>query len=185
MQRFPPLGIIALILLGCGGGDSTAPPAVPDLAGTYQGEFTVTASGGATNPSPGTFPATATISQQKSNLSIVIVAPQGGALTFNGTIAAGGDIALENDAGLMFLAGALPQCSFADAVASNTASRAGGRLILKSNIVGASCRTDTGCATACWAKRRTGSSPRSKPPRATRWSVRPCSTKCTAASPPR
>ncbi len=139
MKRLPLLGTMALTWLGCGGGDSTGPPTIPDVAGTYQGELTVTAASAVANQNLGTFPATGTISQQKSNLSIVIVAPQGGAFSFSGTIGAGGAITLGSETGLMFLEEALPQCSFADAVASNSVSPVRARLILTANIVGASC----------------------------------------------
>jgi hypothetical protein len=138
MKRLPLLGGMAL-LVGCGGGDSTGPPTVPDLAGTYQGEFVITSSSAVANRNLGTFPASATISQQKSNLSIVIVAPQGGALSFSGTIVEGGAITLDSETGLTFLAGVLPQCSFTGAVATNSAVRDRGRLFLTANIVGASC----------------------------------------------
>jgi hypothetical protein len=126
-------------MLGCGGGDSTGPPTVPDVAGTYQGEFTVTASSAAANRNLGTFPGTATISQQKSNVSIVIVAPQGGALTFSGTIVEGGAVTLDNETGLTFLEGVFPGCSFTDAMATNSAFPVRSRLILTADIVGAWC----------------------------------------------
>ena len=134
-----PLPGLALVLLGCGSGDSTGPSTLPDIAGTYEGEFTVTASSAVANQNLGTFPATATISQQKSNLSIVVVAPQGAALTFNGTVAAGGAITLDDEAGLAFLSGPLPACSFTDAVTTSQASPAGNRLLLTADVVGASC----------------------------------------------
>jgi hypothetical protein len=139
MTRLPLLGGMTLLLVGCGGGDSTGPPTVPDIAGTYQGEVSATASSAVANQNLGTFPGTATISQQKSNVSIVVVPPQGGALTLSGTIAAGGAITLDNEAGLTLLQGALPQCSFAGAPSTNRASLTQGRLILTANIVGASC----------------------------------------------
>ena len=139
MTRLSSLGSIALMLLGCGDGDSIGPGTVPDIAGTYQGEFTVTASSAAANQNVGAFPATATISQQKSNLSIVIVPSQGGALTFSGTVVEGGATTLDNEVGLMFLEGELPQCSFTEAEATNKAFPVGGRLILTADIVNAAC----------------------------------------------
>jgi hypothetical protein len=138
-KRFSVLGSMAFLLLGCGDGDSISPTGVPDVAGTYHGEFTVTASSAAANQSVGAFPATATISQQKSNLSIVIVPPEGGALTFSGTIADGGATTLDSEAGLMFLEGELPQCSFTEAEATNKAFPVGGGLILTADIVNAAC----------------------------------------------
>ena len=138
MRRLALLAGVAL-MPGCGGADSTGPPTVPDVAGTYQGEVTVAASSAVANQNLGTFPATATISQQKSNLSIVIVAPEGDALTFSGTIVEGGAVTLDNEAGLTFLDGVFPRCSFADAVATSSAVPVRGRLSLTANIVGASC----------------------------------------------
>ena len=139
MTRAAVLAGVVLTLTGCGGGDSTGPATLPDIAGTYEGEFTVSASSAVANQSLGRFPATATISQQKSNLSIVVVAPQGGAFTFIGTVAAGGAITLDDEAGLAFLSGALPSCSFTGAVATSHALPARGRLVLTADVTGASC----------------------------------------------
>lgn len=139
MKWFPLLGNMALMLAACGGGDSTGPPTVPDVAGTYQGEFTLTATSAVANQNLGTFPATGTISQQKSNLSIVIAPPEGGAFAFSGSIMAGGKITLDSQAAQTFLEGTLPQCSFTGVVATNSALAIRGRLIVNANIVGASC----------------------------------------------
>jgi hypothetical protein len=91
------------------------------------------------NQSLGSFPATATITQQGSNVSIAVVDQQGGSFTTSGTIAAGGAITLDNEPDLSFLAAALPQCSFANAVATNSGSVVGNRFVLTANVVGASC----------------------------------------------
>ena len=102
-------------------------------------EFIVTSSSAAGNQNLGTFPATATISQQKSNLSIIIVPPQGGALTFSGTIAEGGATTLDSEAGLMFLEGELPECSFEEATTASEAIPDAGSLTLTAAVAGASC----------------------------------------------
>jgi hypothetical protein len=138
-MRNPLVGAVAVMVLSCGGGDSTGPPEIPQVAGTYQGAFTITASSSAASQNLGTFPGTATITQQGSRLSIAIVDPQGGSFTFAGTIAAGGAITLDNDPDLSTLEAALPQCSFAGAVANNSASVVSGRFVATANVIGASC----------------------------------------------
>lgn len=133
------LGGMVMVLAGCGGGDSTEPATVPDIAGSYQGQVTATASSAVASQNLGTFPATATISQQKANVSIVVVPPQGGALTLNGTVAPGGAITLDPELSLALLEDALPQCSFTGASSTNRAFLTQGRLILTADIAGASC----------------------------------------------
>jgi hypothetical protein len=133
------LGGMAFVLLACNAGDSTDSPTLPDLAGAYAGEFTVAASSAVANQNLGPFPATATISQQKSNVSIVVVAPEGGALTFHGTVAAGGAITLDDEADLAFLSGRFPACSFTSVTTTNRALPSQGRLVLTANVSGASC----------------------------------------------
>jgi autotransporter translocation and assembly factor TamB len=139
MKSFAFLSGIALMVLGCGGGDSTAPPEVPNVAGTYEGAFTLTASSTAGNQNLGSFPATATITQQGSDLSIAIADQEGGSLTFTGTVVAGGAITLDDEPDLSGIEAALPQCSFASAVANNSASVVSGTFVATANVVGASC----------------------------------------------
>jgi hypothetical protein len=139
MKQIAVITALALFLGGCGDGDSTSPPSVPDVAGTYSGAFTVSASSSAGNQNLGTVPATATVTQRGADLSIAVVGQQGESFTTDGTIAAGGAIDLNNDPDLSFLAAALPQCSFTDAAASNSGSVTGGTLVLTASVVGASC----------------------------------------------
>lgn len=93
MGRVPVLLALIAVIAGCGGGSDATGPSVPDVAGTYQGAFTLTASSTAGSQNLGVFPATATITQRKTNLSISIVDQQGGSITFTGIVAAGGAIA--------------------------------------------------------------------------------------------
>lgn len=139
MRRLVSHGLIALALAGCSGGDSTGPPSIPDLAGAYDGEFTVRASTAVADQNLGSFPATATISQQKSGVSIVVVPPQGGTFSFSGTVLPGGAVTLEDDAGVSFLTLQLPQCDFTGAEVTSKAFPQDGRLIITADITGAVC----------------------------------------------
>jgi hypothetical protein len=134
-----PLVAVALLLAGCGDEDSISPPNVPDVAGSYRGAFTVTASSSAGTQNLGSFPATGVIVQQGSDLSIGVIDPQGESFSFTGTIAPGGAIRLDDDPDLTVLSEALPQCSFADAVATNNGSVVASTLVLTANVTGASC----------------------------------------------
>src|SRR5688572_17561721 len=125
-----PLVAVALLLAGCGDGDSTSPPSVPNVAGSYRGAFTVTASSSAGTQNLGSFPATGAIVQQGSDLSIGVIDSQGESFSFTGTIAPGGAISLDDDPDLTVLSEALPQCSFADAVATNSGSVVANTLVL-------------------------------------------------------
>jgi hypothetical protein len=141
MNRFPPLLAIALLLAACGGseGDSTGPPPIPDLAGAYDGEFTVRASIDIADQDLGSFPATATLSQQKSGISIVIVPEQGGTFSFSGTVLSNGAITLEDEAGISFLTLELPQCDFTEAVVASKAFPQDDGLVLTADVSGAVC----------------------------------------------
>jgi hypothetical protein len=134
-----PLLAVALLLAGCGSGDSTSPPNVPDIAGSYRGTATVTASSSAGTETLASFPATGVIVQQGSGLEIAVIDSQGEAFEFTGTIAPGGGVSLDDDPDLTTLSDALPQCSFTDAVANNNGSVVANSLILTANVTGASC----------------------------------------------
>jgi hypothetical protein len=130
---------VAWLLIGCGGGDSASPPSVPDVAGSYRGSFTVTASSSAGTENLGSFPATGVVIQQGSGLEIGVLDPQGESFSFTGTIAPGGGISLDDEPDLTTLSEALPQCSFTDAVVTNNGSVVANMLVLTANVTGASC----------------------------------------------
>jgi hypothetical protein len=143
MDRIAPLGLIvalSLLVAACGSeGDSTTPPSTPDIAGAYQGEFTVRASSDVADQDIGTFPATATISQQKAGISIVLVPERGGTFSFSGSVLPNGAITLEDGAGVSFLTLELPQCDFTGAEVTSDATPGDGRLILTADVGGAVC----------------------------------------------
>jgi hypothetical protein len=134
-----PLLAVALLLAGCGDGDSSSPPNVPDVAGSYRGGFTVTASSSAGTENLGSFPATGVIAQQGSDLEVGVIDQQGESFSFTGTIAPGGGITLDDEPDLTTLSESLPQCSFADAVANNSGSVVANTLVLTANVTGAAC----------------------------------------------
>jgi hypothetical protein len=140
IMRQIPYVVIALVLAACGSeGDSAAPPSTPDIAGAYQGEFTVRASSDVADQNLGSFPATATISQQKSGISIVLVPEQGGTFSFSGTVLTNGAITLEDEAGVSFLTLEMPQCDFTGAEVTSKATPSDGRLIVTADVSGAVC----------------------------------------------
>jgi hypothetical protein len=103
-----PLAAVALLLAGCGDGDSNSPPTVPDVAGSYRGAFTVTASSSAGTQNLGSFPATGVIVQQRSELEIGVIDQQGESFSFTGTVAPAGGISLDDEPDLTALSEACP-----------------------------------------------------------------------------
>jgi hypothetical protein len=139
MNHLVSANVFCLTLAACGSGDSIGPAPIPDLAGAYDGAFTVVASTTGAHQDLGSHSATATISQQKSAVSIVLVPAQGGTFSFSGSVLPGGAITLEPDAGLSFLTLSLPQCDFTSALVSSDAFPRGDELVVTADVTGVVC----------------------------------------------
>jgi hypothetical protein len=137
MRTLALLACIAGLLAGCG--DDSSGPSIPNVAGTYEGTITAGATSEVGAQNLGTFPAAATIAQDTSALIVNILFQENGSLTFSGTVAADGVITLDGDPDVSIPEAAMPQCSFGDAVATNTASLAGDTFVATANVAGASC----------------------------------------------
>lgn len=139
MRTLPLLACMGWLVTGCGS-DGPSGPSIPNVAGFYQGTYTLTRSSDVGEQNLGPFPANATINQDETDLFVGISDPQGTAsVTFTGTIAAGGAITLDDDPDLSTLEAIFPECSFVGAVPTNSASVAGGTLVATVDVVGASC----------------------------------------------